>query len=856
MALSADQIRVVQDFVNSAMVTNPNNWVDVVTRRMDEVGVSPAMLQEAYPQLSVAQIQQAYNEARPAGMFAPTVGPVLPAGAAATPAQPSNIAINPAAVSRNIEQSAPATATPMLTGANPATAATVQLPSPSAPEPQPTSTGPTKTINNATVDKLAGQLRAQYDAINQNAGYEYGGKKSDLDNMFRAQAAKLAVNGINDLSDVGERDGMLINKATGDVMKKVNLKGNDWKNDGSTAFEFKEDIQLEDRGSFQRWGKDVSVDGQADYGINFVDGQAVMVPIWKDTKTDTGPLAAIAAVGLSLAFPGAGAAVGAYLAPTASAAVQAAIGSAALSGVTTGAITGDLDKALIAAALAGGGSYLSASGSLGEAFDSLGLTEYKDTFGISGGLETTAQAATQDAIQLAGQGLSEGQIGQILEQQYGLSASQALNIGKNAFDVAFAAQDALNLAAATSDPNAIAQNLIATGVDPIVANSMANAAVTGGNLSSIVADASSFVPTQGLFSATPTDMADFAGITTGGSGISLTPEQLSAIQRGEIPGNTFAEMVDNAKFIIPGTAAAGGMLDGVTDKAKEVISDLAGGSATDLVTGLLSSGIDYATAEKIAKEASALGRSAEATAIAAGRAANVPFTPYTVTTGAGSTAFGTGAGGQPTATVTVSPEYEALRQQALGQAGATLGAINPAQAAESLFQRSEALAAPARQRETEQLLSSLGARGLLGVSRNLPTVGGTTAGVNPYLESLLSAQRTAQANTALQAQQFGTQEAQRQAALANALIGTGQTIDTRALETLTQGQSLGTTALGAEQVNARNLLQATLGGQALRQPYENLGLMTRAGALTGGADLLKQGVNSQFTQSLFKEIFG
>jgi hypothetical protein len=709
----------------------------------------------------------------------------------------------------SINVSAP-TPTPMLTGATPATAATVQLPpsaAVSAPQPtQPTSTGPTKTINQDTVTKIADQLRAQYDALNQNAGYEYGGKKSDLDNMFRAQAAKLAVNGINDLSDVGERDGMLINKGTGDVIKKVNLKGEAWKQPDSTDFEFKEDVKLEDRGSFQRWGKDVSVSGQADYGINFVDGQAVMVPIWKDTKTDTGPLAAIAAVGLSLAFPGAGAAIGGALAPGASAAVQAAVGSAALAGVSTGVITGDLDKALMAAALAGGGQYLSASGTLGEAFDSLGLSEYKDTFGIQGGVPTA-----------------------------GGGAASALA------DAEFIAADAAQLAQQGLSTAQIQQTLLASGVDPVIAASAANLASSGAGYGAILQDIQGFgADTGGLFTATPSDMATFGGITsTNAGGLGLTPEQLGAIQRGEIPGSTFAEMADAAKFIIPGGAAAGGMLDNTArtvaeNAAKTAATQTLAEQARGLLTNVAGAGIDYAALQQIGKEATALGREAEARAIAAGTAANVPFTPYTVTSGAGSTAFGVDPlTGRPTATVTPSEEYGALRTQALGQAGTTLGAINPAAAAESLFQRSEALAGPARQRETEQLLSSLGARGLLGVSQNLPTVGGAVAGVNPYLESLLSAQRTAQAQTALQAQQFGTQEATRQAALAQGLISTGQGIDTAAMGTLTQGANLGSLATSADQASAARQLQATLGGQALRQQYENIGLQSRAQGISG-----------------------
>lgn len=688
-----------------------------------------------------------------------------------------------------------------------------------------TSTGPVDAINNTTVNKLADQLKAQYDALNQNAGYTYGGKQSDLDKMFRAQAAKLAVNGINDLSDVGEADGKLINKVTGDVIKKVNLKGESWQNDGSTAFEFKEDIQLEDRGSFQRWGKDLSVDGQADYGINFVDGQAVMVPIWKDTATDVGPLATIAAVGLSLAFPGAGAAIGSTLAPTASAAVQAAVGSAALAGVSTGVITGDMDKALIAAALAGGGSYLNASGTLGEAFDSLGLGDFKDTVGIQGGVPTAGGGAT----------------------------------GMLAEDAAFIAADAAQLAQQGLSPEQISQTLLSTGANPDIARLAANLATTGSDATSIANTLSGMGGgvSGGLFSATPADLAA-AGITTGGTSVpALTSAQIAQLASGTVAGNTLTEQLANLGITGGGAATAGGLLN---NAAKTAATQTLAEQARGLLTNVAGAGIDYAALQQIGKEATALGREAEARATAAGAAANVPFTPYTVTSGAGSTAFGVDpVTGRPTATVTAAQPYADLRTQALTTAGTTLGAINPAAAAESLFQRSEALAAPARERETEQLLSTLGARGLLGVSRNLPTVGGTTAGVNPYLESLLSAQRSAQAQTALQAQQFGTQEAQRQAALAQGLISTGQGIDTAAMGTLTQGANLGSLATAADQTSAGRLLEATLAGQRLRLPYETIGLDARQRGILGIRDVAKGGVasalDSELAKSLFSEIF-
>lgn len=854
MALTADQIKVIQDFVSATQASNPNNWVDLVTQRMDEVGVSPAMLQEAYPALSVAQIQQAYDASRPQGMFSTNfVGPVASSQTVTSTGTQTSPAITLTDAARtNVE--APASTAPVDPGL---LNATVQN--------QPRSGEPTGSIDPDKVSFIEQQLKEQYNALNQYSGYEYQGKKSDLDRFFKAQASKLAANGIGDLADVAEQDGKLINKVTGDPIKKITFSGNTWLEPNSTDFKVGEDIEIETaEAGFQRWGKDTSVDGQADYGINFVDGQAVMVPVWKDTKSEElGFLAAAAAVGLNFAFPGIGAAIGGALAPGASAAVQAAVGSAAMAGVTTGVITGDMDKALIAAALAGGGSYLNATGTLGEAFDSLGLSDFKDTFGIQGGVPTANSALLAE-------------------------------------DAAFIAADASQLAAQGLSPEQISQTLLSTGANPDIARLAANLATTGSDATSIANTISGMGGgiSGGLFSATPADLTA-GGITIGGTGVPLSADQLNYLASTAAPGITLAEQMVGlgdpfaglttaaGQEALASTATGGGLLQGIADKASlNTLAEQAKGllSGTNL-TNLLGAGIDYAALQQIGKEATALGREAEARATAAGAAANVPFTPYTVTSGAGSTAFGVDPlTGKPTATVTAAQPYADLRTQALGLASDAYSAINPAQAAEDLYQRSEALAGPARQRETEQLLSTLGARGLLGISRNLPTVGGITGvtpgaegvtgltpgaggitGVNPYLESLLSAQRTAQANTALQATQFGTQEAQRQAALAQGLISTGQGIDTAAMGTLTQGANLGNLATTAAQTSAANQLRATLAGQALRQQYEDIGLQARSQGLLGAAGagrgllgLPTQAGNTSSTnyaQQLFNYIF-
>lgn len=250
-----------------------------------------------------------------------------------------------------------------------------------------------------------------------------------------------------------------------------------------------------------------------------------------------------------------------------------------------------------------------------------------------------------------------------------------------------------------------------------------------------------------------------------------------------------------------------------------------------------------------------LGSQAAQQAATIGAAANVPFTPYTVTSGLGtSTVSPTGA------TTTAAGPYAALQQQALGLSGAALGAINPAQASQTLFGQLEGLQGPARQREQEALLSRLGARGLLGIGQNLPTMGGGTGLVNPYMESLLSAQATQQAQNALAAQQFGTQEAARQQAIAQALQSQGLQVDQQTLQQLQlagqQGlglQQLALTGAGRQaEAGLRGLgLQTSLNlgaadidaarrqqiAQAVNQNIGNLGTSV-GGALTGAGNLL------------------
>jgi hypothetical protein len=87
---AVDENKVIQDYVNATMASNPNDWVNIVAQRMDEVGVSPSRLQQAFPDLSVEQIQQSYEEARPTGKYS-TPAETITINKDFTPAPLSNV---------------------------------------------------------------------------------------------------------------------------------------------------------------------------------------------------------------------------------------------------------------------------------------------------------------------------------------------------------------------------------------------------------------------------------------------------------------------------------------------------------------------------------------------------------------------------------------------------------------------------------------------------------------------------------------------------------------------------------------------------------------------------------------------
>jgi hypothetical protein len=349
-------------------------------------------------------------------------------------------------------------------------------------------------------------------------------------------------------------------------------------------------------------------------------------------------------------------------------------------------------------------------------------------------------------------------------------------------------------------------------------------------------------------------------INTGNYSYSTTDAPLFTgnVQTGTIGGGLFsAAGADGAGGAAAGAAgrAAGGAAGQATSSLLRRLIGAAtgagaGASAQQIASSLFGNaartGINAAVQQQIIDRLQEQGSKVAEQAARFGAEAKVPFTPYTVTTGLGTSTFG------PTgATATAAAPYSAIQQQALQQAQETLGAINPAQASQTLFGQLEGLQAPFRQRQQEELLSRLGARGLLGFGQNLPTVGGGMGTVNPYMESLLSAQASQQAQNALAAQQFGTQEAARQQALAQALTTQGAGIDKQTADLLAQAGTLGQIPTNLALTNAQRLLGGQLAGLQYQTGLEeaalglrNLQLQQLAGAATPAAQ--------RFVEELFK----
>jgi hypothetical protein len=558
-------------------------------------------------------------------------------------------------------------------------------------------------------------------------------------------------------------------------------------------------------------------------------------------------LASVAPFALMLVpgMQGVAASIGAALGATGAAAT--AIGTGIITGSATGLITGDAKKALITGITAGAGNFVATSGIAGNLLNSVGLGDVATALKIP----TTAGVAdaafyAADAAQLAAQGLSPAAITQNLTAA-GLGPGVAANVAQlaaqgastsqlqsaltstpggmfsaNVSDAQFIGADAAQLAAQGLNNKAIEQNLVKAGVDPFIAADAAQLAVQGFNASTIsqnLTQSGANIP-GGMFTGTPT-----------------TPTTAAPPTPPKPPTTPAAPPTTPGTPTTPGLPSVPG-LPAVPSLLSNLFKDVT-------IKDLLNAGIDYASASKIASDLEAQAGRIQSQAVAAGQAAQVPFTPYTVTTGMGTTTIG------PTgATMAATPAYQQLQQTALQQAQAAAGAINPAQAAQTLFQQAEALAAPGRVREQEALLGGLRQRGLLGFGQNLPTTGGAIRTVNPLMESLLSAQETARASSALQAQQQGTAEALRQQQLSSGLQSQAQNVDIQQLNQLLRAQGLSQDQINLALKNAEARRLSTMGGLQYSTPLLLDAATVRSGQTGAAATQARNLVGTIFSSAV------
>jgi hypothetical protein len=348
------------------------------------------------------------------------------------------------------------------------------------------STEPPEVVPPESVDRLTSQLKAQYNAIKQSSGYKYKNEK-ELDYIFNNQARQLASYGINDIRDVGveevaidptqrtirnirERDGeyfyldessdnpteIKIDPASiqdlrktevdeGDAGISTRIEADILEGGGTQRYlinkvtgkriKTREDTGgLTNRGWGNRWGWDNSVEGSVDFGVEFVDGNAIFMPVYKSTKTDLTPLMMIASVALMAA--GVPPQIGGTLAPAAAPATQAAIGQAVVAGGMTALSGGDFEDIAKAAVLSGGMSYVSAglpqmSTSIGESILGPGAVGAKTL-----GTAITTAGVNGVAAAILGQDVGKAMLAGAVSSAVQLNASDFLKstFGEDAFN--------------------------------------------------------------------------------------------------------------------------------------------------------------------------------------------------------------------------------------------------------------------------------------------------------------------------------------------------------------------------------------------------------------------------------------
>lgn len=194
--------------------------------------------------------------------------------------------------------------------------------------------------------------------------------------------------------------------------------------------------------------------------------------------------------------------------------------------------------------------------------------------------------------------------------------------------------------------------------------------------------------------------------------------------------------------------------------------------------------------------------------IETGALAELDFTPYTVTTGLGSTAISP----EGVISTTLTPEQQALQQSLLGQAETLAGTAGPS--ASELYEQIQATRAPETERQRLALENRLAAQGRLGTQTAM--FGGTPEALamekaiaEQQSRDILGAQTTAGALEAQRLSNIGgllTQAYAPEAQMLNALYGAAPL-----------------SGLGESQARSRSQLLRDLGITGLESEYGLLG---------------------------------
>lgn len=337
-----------------------------------------------------------------------------------------------------------------------------------------------------------------------------------------------------------------------------------------------------------------------------------------------------------------------------------------------------------------------------------------------------------------------------------------------------------------------------------------------------------------------------AGTALGGTGADAS--FLSGAGQGALTGGGVGGSVVGADGAVAGTTAAGaGAASGtggltasnVLQGAGLASKALGGGTATGggALSSTVGAGLNLAGANQSLQAYEEAQRKAEA----AGQ-----FTPYNVYSGMGSTTFANGA-----ATSTLSPQYQQLRDQYLGNASAgasAAGAFDPNKAASDLYTQMQAEAAPGESQDRANALAQLQAMGQTGLGVG-DVVPGSGSAANPLYAALLKAQadagRQRQISSYSTAQDTANQLQQR----ALGWAGAGSSLDQQSTAGLAQGANLGAIqtsgALGGARLAQQPILSqgATKGGVLSGIGNSLLG----PGGLGGAVGQIGTGIGNLFT---------